>query len=595
MVLALGVFAFALLLRIIFAVQWQHMPYGIDPLLDARAYDDWALSIIDGQASNDHAFYQSPVYPYLLAILYSVTGHSIFAASLLNAVLDSATASLLALIGFTLFGRLAGVITGLLAAAYAPMIFYTAPLMKESLTLFLLTLFLALALRILQQNRLRDYGVCGLVLGLAVLARGNALFLMPVVPLLAWLRYRRAALRGAGLFVLACLVAVLPATWHNYVVAHDFVPITYADGFNLYVGHSPYANGVNAYPPGISTDPEHERAETSWIAEHETGRQLKPSEISSFWRMKAIDFARANPQREAELLGLKFLAFWNDAERADNYDAGFIKQNFSSLLNMPLTSFGLIAALAVFAAFGTRGFVRREDKQLYALLPACVFLYMASVLIFYVTDRYRLPAVVFLMPLAGAAVPCAMQLWEQRRKRQLLVAACAGFFFLALALYPMGGAADLSAQNWGTLTAMYADAGQPEPALDAFQKGLAISPQGIGAQAYIRAAEMHEKSGNPDEAAKLVQRAAELYPTDGVTLYNLGRLQAMQGHLDTALATLHRAIELAPTYGLSYYALAMIYEKQGDTARAHEALQQGLAANPGDPQFKALMEKGRLR
>lgn len=593
--IALCVFACAFLLRAFFAFQWQYMPYGDVPLLDARAYDDWARALLDGQPNN-HAFYQSPVYPYLLALLYRLTGHSFLAASLLNALLDSATAAILSLVSFSLFGRMAAIVTGILAATYAPMIFYTAPLMKESLTLFLFAVFLFAALQILQNNRLRDYALCGLAFGLAALARSNALLLVPLVPLFAALRYRRAALSGIGLFALCAVAAILPATLHNYAATHDFVPITYAGGFNLYIGHSPYANGVNAYPSGISTDPNHESMQTTWIAEHEIGRPLKPSEVSSFWRAKALNFALDNPKQEMRLLGLKFSAFWSGAESYDNYDVGFIKKNFPSLLNLPLASFWLISTLAAFAACGGASRLMPENRQTIFLLLACLFLYMTSVLAFYVTDRYRLPIVIFLMPLAGAAIPCALNLWKQKNGAQFFAAATAALVFFALALHSVPtDVTDYTAADWGTLTTIYADKNDAPHALETFQKGLALSPDAIGAQAYIRAAEMHEKSGDQAAAAQLIETAAARYPDDGVTLYNLGRLQAMTGKMDEAIVTLQRATTLAPTYALTYFALATIYRKQGDNAQAQEALRQGLAVNPDNAQLQALMKDWNAR
>ena len=591
--IAFSLFGLAFLLRFVFALQWHATPYGAFPLIDALSYDRWALALANGDTLNAQAFYQSPVYPYLLSVLYRVTGHSLFCASLLNALLDSATAALLALVSFSLFGRAAAIITGLLAALCAPMIFYTAPVMKESLTLFLLALFLHTSLRLLQANRLRDYFFCGLCFGLAVLTRGNALFLFPLVPLFAWHRYRRAACKGIGLFILAICLAILPATLHNYAATQDFVPITYADGFNLYIGHSPTADGGNAYPPGISTEPEQERAQTTWIAEQETGRRLTPSQTSAYWRGKALAFALHNPAREIHLLILKFLAFWNNDAGPDNYDPAFIKQNFSSILTLPLVNFALISLLAAFSIVGAR--VTQENRPGVRFLFACVFLYMLSVLVFYVTDRYRLPILVFLLPLSGAAIPCAMNLWRQGHKKQCAAAFCAALFFLALALRTPPDRNDLAAFDWGTLTILNADNDQPAAALDAFHKGLALSPEKIGPQAYIRAAEMYEKQGEAADAARLIQQVALLYPTDGIALYNLARLQAMRGHLDEASATLRQAITLAPTYGLSYYALATIYEKQGDSAKARETVRQGLAADPDNPQLRALQAPSGAR
>jgi len=344
----MAVFALAFALRAIFAVQWQATPYGDAPLLDAKAYDDWAQAIARGHLLRARAFYQSPLYPYLLGIIYKIFGHSYLNASFLNATLDAGTAAILSLISFTSFGRGAGIITGLLTALYAPMIFYTAPVMKEPLVLFLLSLFLFTALRALESGRIRDYAFAGIFLGLTALTRGNVLLLAPVLPAAAFMLRKRAAIVPAVLYLITFCAAIAPAAIHNLVVSDDFVPITYSGGFNLYIGHSDYADGTNSYPPEVSTDPVQEELNAAWIAGQSAGHPLKPSDVSDYWRMKALDYVRHHPAREAELLGLKLLAFVNGAESFDNYDPVFIRKNFSTLLNLPLISFTLVLGLAVF-------------------------------------------------------------------------------------------------------------------------------------------------------------------------------------------------------------------------------------------------------
>jgi 4-amino-4-deoxy-L-arabinose transferase-like glycosyltransferase len=586
LLIAIGVFALAFAVRAVFAFQWQTTPYGGAPLLDARAYDDWAQAIAQGHWLRARAFYQSPLYPYLLAALYKIFGHNYLAASFLNAALDAGTAAILSLISFTLFGRMAAIVTGLLAAFYAPMIFYTAPVMKEPLGLFLLALFLLFALRAVRAGWNRDFAWAGFFLGLAALTRGNVLLLAPVLPVAAFIRQRHAAKTPAFLFVAALCVAIAPAAVHNYIASHDFVPVTYSGGFNLYIGHSPYANGTNAYPPEVSTDPVQEELNASYIASQEVGHTLKPSQVSDYWRGKAVAFAVRHPVREIQLLGLKLYASLNGADGFDNYDSVFIRKNFPTILNYPLAGFPLVIALAAFAFVAGWRLYRREM----IFLIACVGVYMLSVVAFYVTDRYRLPVVIFLLPLAGEAWPQAVQLWRARDIKHMALTGGVAAAFLALALAPPLNAVDLTAFDYGTLVAVYADKGDAAQALTAFDKGVAASAQDIGAQAYVRAAEMHEKEGDAKAAAALIWKAVELFPEDGIALYNLGRLEALQGNLPAALMSLQAAERLAPTYGLIYYALARIYERMKDEPAARKAIEDGLAINPEDERLRGMRE-----
>ena len=44
------------------------------PVLDALAYHEWALAILDGGWLGDRVYYQDPLYPFFLAGLYAVFG-----------------------------------------------------------------------------------------------------------------------------------------------------------------------------------------------------------------------------------------------------------------------------------------------------------------------------------------------------------------------------------------------------------------------------------------------------------------------------------------------------------------------------------------
>ena len=103
--MVLGTFTLALLLRLIFVFQWSGTPYAEAPLLDAKCYDDWAQAIASGEIFRSTAFYQSPLFPYILALIYRVFGHNLLVVGLFNALLGAGTAALLTSLTLTYFGR----------------------------------------------------------------------------------------------------------------------------------------------------------------------------------------------------------------------------------------------------------------------------------------------------------------------------------------------------------------------------------------------------------------------------------------------------------------------------------------------------------
>jgi tetratricopeptide (TPR) repeat protein len=547
----LAVFFVALALRVVFVFQWNHTPYGAMPFLDARLNDDWAQAIAQGQLLRLRAFYTSPLYPYALGALYAVFGHSLLLAGLFNALLSALFAAVLSVLAYDCFGFKSAVVTGILAAFFRPLVFYTAPILKESLLLLLLALFLMFAVRALRQNRLRDAALAGALLGFCALARGNVLLLASIVFAFGFFKWRRRFLGSGALFAIVLLLCIAPATIHNYIVSGDFVPLNYDDGFNFYIGNSPTANGANEYPPEISTDPVQEELGGIAEAREARGHDVGPSEVSTYWRDKAVDFILHNPMRDLVLLKNKFLAFWNNAEISDSYDSYSFQSDFGTLVSGPLLPFWPISCLAAFGV-GAAYLKRREEVT---LLAGFAFVYMLSVLLFYVTDRYRLPVVVFLLPLAGAAVPSGVWLVRAKAWRSLMAAAVLAIVFLFLGLRTAADAVDTSA----------------------------ILPENSDVQVFIRGALTEESRGHYAHAERLLKAAMQRYPADGVINYNYGCLKVLQGDFPAALAAFQKAIDLKPTYVLAYYEQAKIYEKIGGHAHAIASVQHGLEANPSDP------------
>jgi len=618
------VFMLALMVRVLFVLQWDDLPYAHAPLLDAQVYDMWATEIAQGSLLRGKAFYQSPLYPYLCGLLYAVFGHSSLVIGLFNALLGAASIAILTALTGAWFGAGAALAAGLLGAFYRPFLFYTAPLMKEPLALFLLTLFVAFIFRgfreeVLSKNteslprrresivldhklyflrlwmpacagmtrHLRDHAWAGAMLGLGVLVRGNVLIFAPFVLAFGFWRMRSAYTKQAAVFVASLMLCIAPATLHNYVVSKDFVLTNYTDGFNLYIGNSPTANGTNAYPPEVSTDPVQEEMNTIWRAQEDTGRPLKPSEVSAYWRGRAVDYILTHPARTLELTAQKILAFWNGTEKFDNYDIGFIEKNFGTLLVLPLPTYGLVTFLAAFGAIASWP----RHRGPIAFLGVMIGAYMATCALFYITDRYRLPVVLFLLPLAGASFPAFVSLIQTKKFKRLVSAFGAALVFLLLALRPDPDAVDLTAYNWGTLSMIYADEGRDQDALSTLDKAIQISPIEAGAAAYVRGSYAFENLGRDMDAENLLKRAMAVFPDNGIVQYNYGRFLAARGRLPEALTAFEKGLALSPFYLLNYYALAKGYGHQGDIGRAVAVAKRGLRLDPSDPLLNDILSQ----
>jgi predicted membrane-bound mannosyltransferase len=181
----LSLFVLALVIRILHFVQMRHSLVYEVLICDAWQYDQWAQRIASGEWLGTKVFYQTPLYPYSLAVIYAVFGHSVWAVRGVQAVLGSLACAFIARAGARFCSERVGWLAGLLLALYPPAIFFDGILQKASLDLLLVTSLLY-ALAVYQSRRRRlALAAAGGLLGLFILNRENAAVLFPI--LLAWI------------------------------------------------------------------------------------------------------------------------------------------------------------------------------------------------------------------------------------------------------------------------------------------------------------------------------------------------------------------------------------------------------------------------
>src|SRR5688572_12693887 len=145
---ALGVFGLALALRGLHLWSLRTSPFLDVRLGDAATYDKWARTLAAGDWIGSEVFFQAPLYPYFLGVLYATLGDDPLLVRGAQCVLSALGCALVASAAASLFSRGAGIVTGLLLATYAPSIFLDALLQKSVLDFFLLGAALWLAARL---------------------------------------------------------------------------------------------------------------------------------------------------------------------------------------------------------------------------------------------------------------------------------------------------------------------------------------------------------------------------------------------------------------------------------------------------------------
>jgi tetratricopeptide (TPR) repeat protein len=567
-------FAAAFAARAVFVLQWMRTPLGRMPLLDAKSYETWAMDILAGHLVREKAFYQSPFYPYFLAVIYKILGHHHLPVLMMQAAVSAATGVLIGLIAKELFGERAGLAAGSLAAAYRPFIFQSALLHKETWGLLGLASFVFMALKAERRGRRSDFVWSGILLGFTALSRGNVLLLAPAAA--AWWLWRRRKQAVPG--VVACFLglgaAVLPATIHNFMASRDLVLINYTGGFDFFVGNNPSANGLPSWPNAVSAEPAQEETDTARIAEAALGHPLKPSAVSRWWFMQGLRFIADSPGRALKLVWTKTRLYWNRYEAPDAYDVSFVSRTFWTLLRLPLLSFGLLVPLAAL------GLALRPREA--GLLAALSLGYMGSALLFYVNDRYRLPQAVFLLPFCGAGLVGLLDAFRSRQWSGMFrpLACAVPAALIAYAPLPVPSISD--AVSWGQLAYAEHDLGETAACLDDIDRALAIDPTSIGFAPVVAATKCQDAAGAGPDGDRRYAAFLRVYPDRAMLHNNHGVYLLKAGRKEEAVQELERATELDPHVADWFKNLAFAYAAVGrrDAARVAQRTAEDLSPRP---------------
>jgi hypothetical protein len=217
---------------------------------DARDYELHAQSIAVGQGYSRHVAYGRPTafrppgYPYMLAGVYRVAGverapaaRRVHVARVAQAIVGAGVVALTGLLAAQLWGATAGVVATALAAIYVPLIVVGGAVMSE--TLFALVMLAAVIAAIEHRrsgHRYRFAVLSGVLAGLAILTRANAVILLGPLAFAVWdatPRRTRRALGPPAALVAAALLTVAPWTIRNAVELHAFVPVSTQLGSSL--------------------------------------------------------------------------------------------------------------------------------------------------------------------------------------------------------------------------------------------------------------------------------------------------------------------------------------------------------------------------
>jgi len=497
------VVSFAFSLRVVSYQDIRDSPLLTDSpfLADSAYYDYRAKRIAGGDLWGQEVFFMAPLYEYTVAAIYALDGqaidkpdfrlarqsYDIDPAIHVQCVYGGLTCGLLFAMAYVWFGPIAGWAAGLMAAFYGPFIFFDGLLMAASLVLLTGVLTVALLTWADWKGRWWRWLIGGLATGLAVLAHGSMLAIIPVVILILLLLPnpdRRTSIVSALSFAIGVMVLILPVTVRNYVVGGDWVLLTSNAGMNLFIGNNAYADGTHVvyqFPYTMT------KLSDYYQRPRRAPDDPSPSFVSRKVGSEALSWMAANPVAAAGLWLTKLRLWFNHVELGIRDHYHFFRQ-FSEVLRAPLLGFGVIGPLGLTGAI----FLRRQLREL-RFVYAVLAVQTAVFVLMFVLGRYRFCATACLMLLGAGQIAWWHAKWRQRDFRALTASAIVLAVIAAAVHLPVDGfdenhaAAKLYA-NLGNRYLQEAidmrDPGRLDDAIEAFgqaerlewgQTGLAVS------------------------------------------------------------------------------------------------------------------------
>jgi hypothetical protein len=349
-------------------------------------YSDIAENLLQGRGASyeflgtRYYLYGSWLYPRLLANVLWLTGGREAVMVVVQCLLFAATCLSIHGIGRLIFGRIEGLIAGLLFALHPGGLVYVGKLHSQTLDVLFITWSIFLLLRLMLDRRWDRAALAGAVAGLAVVSRGTIApfyLLWAGAIVYVWRAQFRRVIPIVGWLGVGCAAVVLPVLADGYARYGRLIPLRSDTGVNLWIGNHEGASGTSFVTgsdmPVLNTAP---AALTARLADAD---EIDQNDLFS---SEAIHFVRREPGEFVTLFAAKLWYFWWQSPHM-------------GLLYPPLWTTIYMAYYAVMALAALAGllYFSRSPRTstfhgvvMFVLIAAS---YSATQALFYVEGRHR--------------------------------------------------------------------------------------------------------------------------------------------------------------------------------------------------------------
>ena len=337
-----------------------------------------------------------PLYPFLLAPVQAISPGYV-SQHVLNCCFGAATIAAIGFLVRRVAGDTAGLVAAAIAAVYPVLIVTDGSLRGESLYGLLVAAILIAAYAAWDVPTGRRALVLGAVIGIAALARAEALTFLPLLAVPVALRAGASRLTRGALVCLGCILVLVPWTVRNFAAFGRPVLVStneasLVEGANCHASY--YGRGTGTWAGSCF----HEQP----------GNQAKEAAAQ---RRRGYDYATDHLGRLPAVVAVRVLRTWGV------YRPGlqWREERFFEGRDLRWQKAGTIAYFVLLAlAIAGAVVLRRRGVPIFILVAPAVVVTVASAL-GYGVIRFRMAAEIPIVVLAGVAVVAAVRSARVRR------------------------------------------------------------------------------------------------------------------------------------------------------------------------------------
>jgi len=564
-IVVIGLVAVALLIRIVYIHELSDNPFFNYPVVDSATYDDMAVRIAAGEAPSDEPFFQPPLYPFFLGLLYSIFGREFFAVRFAQMILGVLNVVLCYEIARRIFTPRIAIVSGLIFALYGTNLFFEGELLAPVLIIFLNQ---CIVLCFLAYMRKRTWGwafATGLFTGLSSITMAVILPFAAVLMIYAWMRRNRDATMASqrqflwhGIaFMAGIILCILPVTLYN-ASQGDAALISTNAGINMFIGTGDDYDRKVAIRPGFE-----------WQALGNLPIRAgyrKPTEQSKYFIYRSLDLILDDPLGYGLLLVKKLFLYLHGDEILRNQEI-YPFRGYSPLLSLLIWKHVIAFPYGFFAPLGLLGLIlmiRNRTRRAYPLI-LFIISHVAALLPFFIAARYRMNVLPFIII---CAIYAAYELYLTVRDRKYKdvisygVVLCA---FLIISNWRVGAMSDVyNADAYYNLGVGHMKEESPD-AIDLYRQAIELDPDYPEANSNLGA--MLDQRGNHEEAIQCFSKVLDAYPDDIETNINYGNSLFNTGDIQGARRQFMKVLDLDPDNNLALNNLRIVESRLSSISR----------------------------